>query len=765
MQGVFKDVKAPNVYIREIDRSAYDNNLEQSEVDTNVVVCGFAQKGPNLLPRRFIHLNDFIAVYGYPTNEAERYFYNAADEVLTKGATLIACRLPYDNNSYEHVTYCEYDVSKTLSSVATDFPELTEAYPEIQNYLAIQPTTSKNGMMSFEHWDSLVTGAIKPDEDKFIIADITGNKYVRDDYYKDKDNSTNQYLGIVPAIVSPLNALVYQTVLSVSDERFHEYNLISNLSTVADFSGTLSNRLPFELVNDLSTSNFQTMLSSSTITTESIGRNAVETCFPQVTYDKTAFLQRDADEYYNTLNKTYLNQIGIVVYRMYANPNNDNRIAFEPVESFVGSLNPDAVDDVTGETIYIGNRINTTSRYINFFSNVNFKDHSPASDADIFTIANQTAYSMGFFESDTTDDISYRMSISESLAKAFEKLDDTRTLKIDLVIDAGISNIGQFLKQIYIDNKENGVVPGKGKYDPLDSEFVERFTLSPFTNMAPYMAVCKQFENFCRFMRSGDCMFIQDSPRPLSLVGNAKIVRPSQPMNSVAKDILPKLKYIPPVNSCFTAGYAVWFMVLDKANRVYTWVPPSVKAVGRYIYTDRVARPWYAPAGLNRGVIDNVFDISFNPKNSEAGVLYSNSWNYAVNTTFSGVIQEGQRTFQMKPTALDRVNVRRLMSEIEKRVITISRHYLYEQLTTANLVFFENDISKYLSKVQTGEGIEEYVVIADESNNTPNTIDNNELHCTIGVRPIKSIEYIFLTFVTTNQSVNVRESTMAAMTR
>ena len=158
-----------------------------------------------------------------------------------------------------------------------------------------------------------------------------------------------------------------------------------------------------------------------------------------------------------------------------------------------------------------------------------------------------------------------------------------------------------------------------------------------------------------------------------------------------------------------------------------------------------------------------MFDISFNPKNSEAGVLYSNSWNYAINTTFNGIIQEGQRTFQLKATALDRVNVRRLMSEIEKRVISIARRYLYEPLSTANLVFFENDVSKYLAKVQTGEGIEEYVVIADETNNNANTIDNNELHCTVGVRPIKSIEYIFLTFVTTNQSVNVRESTMSVM--
>ena len=582
---------------------------------------------------------------------------------------------------------------------------------------------------------------------------------------------TNQYLGIVPIIVSPLNALVYQTMLSVGDDDFHRYNLIKELSTIADYKNTPSCILPYE-VNVLSATNFETVLSSTTVTTESVGRTVVETVFPQVTYDRTylkTISQESYDEsqieYGNSLNRTYLNQIGIVVCRMYANPNNDNRIAFDVLESYVGSLNPNAVDDVTGASIYIGNKINTASKYINFFSNIDFTEHSSASEADIITIANQTAYSMGFFDIDTQDDISYQKSIVESLTKVFGKLDDTRSVKIDLVLDAGGSNIAQFLKQIYVANKddeENDITPGKGKYDPLKDEFIEKFTLSPLTNMGPYTAICKLFENFCRFTRSGDCMFIQDSPRPLSLTGNAKIVRPSQPTNSVSKNILPKLKYIPPMNSCFAAGYAVWFMILDRVNKVYVWIPPSIKAVGRYIYTDRVARPWYAPAGLNRGVIDNVFDISFNPKNSEAGVLYSNSWNYAVNTTFNGVIQEGQRTFQLKPTALDRVNVRRLMSEIEKRVIAIGRHYLYEPLSTANLTFYENDVSKYLSKVQTGEGIEEYIVIADETNNNANTIDNNELHCVVGVRPIKSIEYIFLTFVTTNQSANVKETTIAA---
>ena len=765
MQGVFKDVKAPNVYMREVDRSAYDNEQEQSEVDTNVVVCGFAQKGPNLEPRRFIRINDFIATYGYPTNEAERYFYNAADEVLTKGATLLASRLPYDNNAYERVTYCQYEVGTELKKVSDLFPELSEAYPSVVSALEVSPTAKSTGLMDFNLWDSYVTGAAKPSLNSFIIVDTAGNKFVRDDYYKDipgEDGGTNQYLGIVPVIVSPVNAMVFQTVLSVDDESFSKYNLIRDLATIADSTagagggGDVRN-VVLTAVNDLSSTNFERMLSSQSITTESVGKLVIESCFPQVSYGKVCQSEIDGADYYtNELDKTYLNQIGVVVCRMYANPNNDNRVAFDVVESFVGSLNPNAKDSVTGASIYIGDKINTGSMYINFFSNVEFGPNKPATEADIIAVSNQTIYSMGFFESDTVDDISYKKSIVDGLNKVFGKLDDTRSVKIDLVIDAGVSNIAQFLKQTNASGE-------RGKYDPLGENGIKLFTLDSATNMVPYTAVCKQFENFCRFTRSGDCMFIEDAPRPLSLIGNSKIVRQSQPMNTVSKSILPKLKYIPPMNSCFAAGYAVWFMVLDRINKVYVWVPPSVKAVGRYIYTDRVARPWYAPAGLNRGIIDNVFDISFNPKNSEAGVLYSNSWNYAVNTTFNGVIQEGQRTFQLKATALDRVNVRRLMSEIEKRVISIARRYLYEPLSTANLVFFENDVSKYLSKVQTGEGIEEYVVIADETNNNANTIDNNELHCTVGVRPIKSIEYIFLTFVTTNQSVNVRESTMSVM--
>ena len=175
------------------------------------------------------------------------------------------------------------------------------------------------------------------------------------------------------------------------------------------------------------------------------------------------------------------------------------------------------------------------------------------------------------------------------------------------------------------------------------------------------------------------------------------------------------------------------------------------------MYTDLYSNYWNAPAGLNRGVVRGVFDTSFNPTNEEAWDIYENTWNYAVNYPTGGIVIEGQKTFQTNKTALDRVNVRRLMLGLEKITANTAKYYNYEQNTEWMRSRFKDSVSNYLEHVKTYGGISDYVVVCDDRNNTIQTIENNELHCTIAVKPIKAIEFIILNFVCTNQSANVTE--------
>ena len=143
-------------------------------------------------------------------------------------------------------------------------------------------------------------------------------------------------------------------------------------------------------------------------------------------------------------------------------------------------------------------------------------------------------------------------------------------------------------------------------------------------------------------------------------------------------DIFPGLKYMQALDSSYSAGYCNWYLAADDYTKDMFWLPPSIKAVGVYIYTDTYCHPWDAPAGIRRATLKNVYDVAFNPSIDEAGIIYNHQWNYAISYPIDGIVIEGQRTFQKDKTSLDRINVRRLLLYLEKNVARIGRHFLYE---------------------------------------------------------------------------------------
>lgn len=258
-------------------------------------------------------------------------------------------------------------------------------------------------------------------------------------------------------------------------------------------------------------------------------------------------------------------------------------------------------------------------------------------------------------------------------------------------------------------------------------------------------------------------MFLADGLKPFCLDGDQKIVRPTAIGSSITKSINPKLKFMSGVNSSYSAGYCDWFYATDAYDETrQIWLPPSIKAAGVYCYTDTYFHTWDAPAGMTRGVIQDAIDCAFTPIEDEAGKIYSSTWNYAKNYPIDGIVLEGQRTFQRAPTALDRVNVRRLMLYLEKRVKYYAKYFLYEGNTAYLRQKFVDTIRPIFEAAVDGNGILEYVIKCDDTNNTPETIDRNELHVAIGVKPVKTIEYIVLDFVVTNQSANVTEEVLKA---
>lgn len=540
------------------------------------------------------------------------------------------------------------------------------------------------------------------------------------------------------------------------------------------------------------------------------------------------------DEQVMRFERNNLRKIGLIVYKMYMDPTEGNKISFEPVEAYAGSLGKDDKDPDTGVTTFLDTIVNSQSEYVNFFSNcfntkagrtfynevldtyvvrppkkqainpgvvhqdiirslreelwevwirnnptnpsgflgdtveqlietciallsqpLQSEDEKLVNDMqgtlqNIYSelgkakdkTTDDTTASLGFYWSMVKEDISIDKSIYDGINKAFSKVEDINERNIDIVCDAGIANIASYLKAIY---------GNKGEYDLNITDDIGNSLLGMWkckSNNAAiktWKAVEQKYDNFCKNVRK-DCMFIADGPRPLVLQGQKKIIRPTKPANTIDSQILPYVKFVTGLNTSYGAGYLDWFEQADDYSGDFFWCPPSIKAMGVYLNTDGNFMYWDAPAGLNRGVIAAT-DVAFSPTMAQAGSIYEKNWNYAINYPQDGIVLEGQKTFQVKPSAFDRVNVRRLFCRLERQAYKVSRYFVYEGNTAYTRQRLVDALDPYFKEAKAGGGIYEYKIKCDETNNTPETIDRNELHCAIGIKPVKTAEFIYIDFV------------------
>jgi hypothetical protein len=214
-------------------------------------------------------------------------------------------------------------------------------------------------------------------------------------------------------------------------------------------------------------------------------------------------------------------------------------------------------------------------------------------------------------------------------------------------------------------------------------------------------------------------------------------------------------------NTFNSSSYAVmdsgWKYQFDKYNNVYRWVPLNGDIAGLCVRTDLERDPWFSPAGFNRGAIKNVTKLAWNPNKAERDNLYKNGINPVVSFPGEGVVLYGDKTMLSKPSAFDRINVRRLFIVLEKAIARAARFSLFEfndEFTRAQFVAL---VEPFLRDVQGRRGIFDYRVVCDETNNTPEVIDSNEFVGDIYIKPARSINFIQLNFVAVRTGVAFEE--------
>lgn len=284
-----------------------------------------------------------------------------------------------------------------------------------------------------------------------------------------------------------------------------------------------------------------------------------------------------------------------------------------------------------------------------------------------------------------------------------------------------------------------GFNPGSGSwgqtayYDAIDilsnkDQFDVNVLFTPgiIDNLTGHSAVVTRAINMCE--DRGDIFYVIDPTYKGSTVGQAQIAAEGR-------------------NTNYAAMYYPWCQIPDPDLGRNVWVPPSAVVSAVYSFNDLVAHPWYAPAGLNRGVLDTVVQTERLMTQNDRDNLYLKSVNPIATFPRQGVTVWGQKTLQKKRSALDRINVRRLLIDAKRFVAYQTKYLVFENNTVETRARFIELVEPYFRRVQNQQGLYDYRIIIDSRNNTPDVIDRNEMRAQIYLKPAKTAEFIIVDFV------------------
>lgn len=204
----------------------------------------------------------------------------------------------------------------------------------------------------------------------------------------------------------------------------------------------------------------------------------------------------------------------------------------------------------------------------------------------------------------------------------------------------------------------------------------------------------------------------------------------------------------------FDSGYKYFY---DRFNDKYRWLPCNADVAGLCVATSAALDDWFSPAGLNRGAIRNAIKLAYNPTKADRDELYQVRINPIITLPGTGTVLFGDKTALSSPSAFDRINVRRLFLNIEKRVETLAKGVLFELNDTTTRALFSSAVNSYMNEVQARRGVTDFLLVCDESNNTPDVVDRNEFVAELYIKPTRSINYVTVTFTATKTGVAFSE--------
>lgn len=707
-----RSINSPGVQIIETDLSLY----QQIGGATTVFVPGFAPQGPIDEVLLVTSISEFERIYGAPTNSAERYFYHSSKEILNSSATLLTTRVPYGSGFGEGFT----------SQYSGLF------YPAASSVDLTSPSLSGK----FTLGSPVYTTLTEEDYNNIIQNNVTWNALpgtLGVANYNKTTRTITAGMVILNAAQTTINEGFEGYYVAIADNTgfgpntdFNAVNFMRSLTGENAYFNLPATRLGFALSG----------------TQVSVGSNSVSEVIESVpTYNFS-------DAYYN-------DSLVLTVLKVRNSIYEPQILTFSVAESFIGSL--DATKKTVAPTggikksFYLEDLVNSGSSNIKMFVNPDISQKTNWADLNSVNPAKfartddsvEGLYPLGVWAP------SYRFANDKNtgnlitkLERALTHIESTENVTIDVVIDAGLSTIFANSSGSYYDDT---IFRDTSELSNPNSNTIQR-----------WRSLFNVFNNFVTNTRK-DCVFISDPLRQIFVNGeNSKIL--SLRDKTFSTDIYTPLKNcFESINTNYAATYANWVKNYDPYSDKDCWLPSSGYAAAVFARTDTIAQPWIAPAGLNRGLLNNIVDIAFNPNQKQRDFLYTIAMNPIVLFPGDGYTIFGQKTLQNKPSAFDRINVRRLFLTLERAVQRTIKYFVFEPNTEFTRTRVRNTITPVFELAKNTEGLYDYLIVCDERNNTPDVIDRNELSVDIYIKPVKAAEFILVNFIATRTGQNFEE--------
>jgi hypothetical protein len=759
-----RTIQSPGVQISEVDLSLGAVGLPP----TTVFIPGFAEKGPTSEPISIASLSEFEQVFGVPTNAAERYFYHSTKAVLQSPASVIVYRLPYGAGA-------GLDYTDDYSALV--YPVVTYVNGASSTSLSL-PTTGTYFFGKPTH--------IKLTQSQYLSI-------LRGDAYSWSANATGPDSFNTTASLGGAGLIILNKAQTTINTRYEGtyVGIIDNTN--------LNPATNFDNVNNVLSINTNALTTSGSeyVTLPGVRLNFSLSATPGGASGSVSEVMENVSNF-DIFSNQYDDTVTVGVFKLRQSVYSPDTITLDYVfqEGYVGSL--DYHRQINNEnggpaTSFYIEQIDNPSTNVTVIVNSNISSKNEVTWLDSNGVPKKKARFLStpmssLLANETEQEYEVRVgapsavvqgliadygstdslvalgdyndqdlatkeigTLPTKLSIALDKVNNTDLFPINIAVEAGLGTV-------YVNSFNPRTLNYFDDSIPFDS-MVQSLT-SQNNSTIPvaitrYNAVANTFLALANNRK--DLLFIAD-PITNIFVQGSNVKTLDLPTNTFSNNIYwPLRNQFAGINTSYACAFANCAKVTDVASSEEVWVPFSGFAAAAMANTDSNFQPWYAPAGFTRGILAGVNDIAIYPKQKQRDQLYKTNLNPVTFFPAEGFVIFGQKTLQKKPSAFDRINVRRLFLSLEASTRDTIKYFVFEPNTLFTRTQVLNAITPIFDNAKNTQGIYDYLIICDERNNTPEVIDDNTLVIDIYIKPVRTAEYILCNFYATRTGTNFQE--------